>query len=294
MQQGTIFNIQRFSIHDGPGIRTTVFLKGCPLSCAWCHNPESQHAQPEIMVQTEKCVGCGACVAICPTGAATVIEGQRVAKPCPACGRCLSVCPQGALELVGKMMTVDEVMLEILKDQLFYDESGGGVTFSGGEPLQQPAFLQALLASCCQHGMHTVVDTSGYAPWPVVEKIAPLVDLFLYDVKLLLDERHLRYVGTSNKLMLHNLQRLVKISHVQVRIPIIPGVNDDETNLQATADFLKPLPLQGIKLLAYHNYGVPKYARLGKVYRLDADLPTGEEAMQRSRDRLRSLGLDVI
>ncbi len=295
MQQGTIFNIQRFSIHDGPGIRTTIFLKGCPLGCAWCHNPESQHALPQIMVRAERCQGCGACVSACANGSAVITQGKRQPATCRACGNCVDVCAHDALELVGRTMTVTEVMQEIMKDELFYDQSGGGVSFSGGEPLLQAEFLENLLAACRRQGLHTVVDTCGYAPWPVLAKLAPLVDLFLFDVKLMDEARHKQYTGVSNRIILQNLTSLAALQkQIEVRVPIIPGVNDDRKNMEALAEFLRPLPILGVKLLPYHAYGVPKYAYLGQAYRLDEQLPAGEVAVEKSAAFLRGAGLAII
>ncbi len=295
MQQGIIFNMQRFSIHDGPGIRTTVFLKGCPLNCAWCHNPESQYPLPEVMVRAERCQGCGACVRVCGQGSAHIKDGRRQPAHCSACGDCVTACMQGALELVGRAQTVEQVMQEVMKDELFYDQSGGGVSFSGGEPLLQVEFLDGLLLACRQQGLHTVLDTCGYAPWEVLAKLVPLVDLFLFDVKLMDEERHIQFTGQSNRQILENLQRLTQIHRqVEVRVPIIPGVNDDRANLVALAAYLRPLPILGVRLLPYHNYGVPKYAHLGQAYRLPETLASGEIAVELSAAHLREAGLAVL
>ncbi len=295
MQQGVIFNIQRFSIHDGPGIRTTVFLKGCPLNCAWCHNPESQYSLPEIMVRSERCRGCGACLAACNQGKVLIKEGKRQPQRCAACGNCIALCTQGALELVGRPVTTEEVMQEIMKDELFYDQSGGGVSFSGGEPLLQPAFLESLLLASRQQGLHTVVDTCGYAPWEVLARVASLVDLFLYDVKLIDAARHIEYTGQPNQLILENLQRLTRIhGEIEVRVPIIPGVNNDQASLAKLADFLRPLPILGVKLLPYHTFGVAKYAHLGQSYRLPEQLDSAAEAVQFGADYLREAGIALL
>ncbi|MEX0975239.1 MAG: glycyl-radical enzyme activating protein, partial [Bacillota bacterium] len=175
-----MFNIQKYSLHDGPGIRTTVFLKGCPLCCPWCHNPESQKPEPEVIFFETRCVGCGSCVKVCPAGVAGNKGGSA---KCTACGLCVQACAYGAREVVGKSMSADEVMSEVLRDRIFYDQSGGGVTFSGGEPMMQPEFLRELLLRCRAEGLRTTVDTSGFAAWEAFEAVVPLVDVFLYDVK---------------------------------------------------------------------------------------------------------------
>lgn len=287
--------MQRFSIHDGPGIRTTVFLKGCPLSCAWCHNPESQHPLPEVMVRAERCQGCGACVRACVHGSAIINQAKRQPTHCLACGECVAVCTPGALELVGRTQTVEQVMQEVMKDELFYDESGGGVSFSGGEPLLQADFLGGLLLASRRQGLHTAVDTCGHAPWDVLAKLAPLVDLFLFDLKLMDEERHIQYTGQSNQLILQNLQRLTQLHRqVEVRLPIIPGINDEQANLATVANYLRTLPILGVKLLPYHTYGTAKYAHLGKTYSLPETLTSGETAIESCAAYLREAGVVVL
>lgn len=295
MQQGVIFNIQRFSIHDGPGIRTTVFLKGCPLNCAWCHNPESQYCLPEIMVRADRCHGCGVCVQICSQEHALLSDGRRQPAKCSACGACVTACSHDALELVGRTQTVDQVMQAIMKDELFYDESGGGVSFSGGEPLLQAEFLANLLLASRQYGLHTVVDTCGYAPWNVLAKLAPLVDRFLFDVKLMDETRHLQHTGQPNRLILDNLQRLTQIHRqVEIRVPVIPGVNDDRENLAALAAYLCHLPILGVKLLPYHTYGADKYAHLGQTYRLPEQLNSVDRVVESTAAYLREAGVVLL
>ena len=215
MASGTIFNIQRYSIHDGPGIRTTVFLKGCPLSCWWCHNPESQKYGVQLVLWKERCIGCGGCNSVCPEGAISgggfppVIDSEK----CSGCGLCAEECPAVALEMVGKTVSSDYVMKEIEKDLIFYDQSGGGVTFSGGEPLMQPEFLAELLEKCKARDIHTAVDTCGYANWEVLS-IAGLTDLFLYDIKHMDDLVHTRTVGVSNRIILENLAKLARVHKI--------------------------------------------------------------------------------
>ncbi|HTO94996.1 MAG TPA: glycyl-radical enzyme activating protein, partial [Bacteroidota bacterium] len=207
---GTIFNIMRFSVHDGPGIRTTVFLKGCPMHCAWCHNPEALAGTPELMLRPERCIACGDCMALCPHGAVSATEGGYVtdADLCARCGTCADACAAGAREIVGREMTIEEVMREVERDATFYRESGGGVTFSGGEPLLQHRFLIMLLRACGERNLHVAVDTSGYASPEVLYRVAELTDLFLYDLKSVNDNIHRRFTGASGALIRGNLQRL--------------------------------------------------------------------------------------
>lgn len=274
--RGLIFDIRKFSLHDGPGIRTTVFFKGCPLSCWWCHNPESQSPAQELMIWESRCVHCGDCVRACPVKAIEpagegMITDRRL---CTVCGTCVDTCAAEAREVVGRRVTAAEVMREIERDRPFFEESGGGVTFSGGEPLAQRAFLQHLLQACKAQDLHTAVDTSGYAPWPVFESIRADTDLFLYDLKMIDDERHRRYTGVSNGLILSNLQALSALGHrIIVRVPIIPGINDDPENIGMTAAFCASLPgLERVDLLPYHPSAQGKYERLALPYRLPGTL----------------------
>lgn len=260
MYSGRIFNIQRYSIHDGPGIRTTVFLKGCPLSCIWCHNPESQSFTPELMLYSKRCIGCGKCTEVCRHG------GLSDRKKCISCGSCAEVCYAKAREMAGKLVSVQEVMTQIDKDSIFYDESGGGVTFSGGEPLSQPEFLLELLKQCKKREYHTAVDTSGYGSPETIRAISSVTDLFLYDLKHMDDERHRKYTGVSNRLILDNLKTISKLGkRIFIRIPLIPGINDDDDNLKATAEIIQRTPgIEQVNILPYHNIAADKYNRLGK------------------------------
>lgn len=294
MTDGIIFNIQRFSIHDGPGIRSTVFMKGCPLSCDWCHNPESQQPLPAVMHWPTRCTHCQQCAAHCPEQAISFTTGRQQ-RICSACGVCVANCPNGALEVVGRLISDAEVTTELLKDEAFYDQSGGGVTFSGGEPLAQPEFLEAMLRNARRYRWHTVVDTSGYAPWPVLRRLLPLVDLWLYDVKLMDDAAHQLFTGVSNRLILDNLTQLVALgSNVQVRVPVIPGVNDHEQNWKQLVEFLRPLAIRGIKLLGYHGFAAEKYARLGRPYLMTETVPPTVERLAELSRLLQAAGLPVV
>ncbi|MBE6690504.1 MAG: glycyl-radical enzyme activating protein [Ruminococcaceae bacterium] len=258
--KATIFDIERNSYVDGPGIRTTVFFKGCNLRCAWCHNPESQSALPQMMFYKNKCTGCGKCKEKCPNHL----------ESCELCGKCTIYCPHDAREICGKEYTVDEVMREILKDKVFYENSGGGVTFSGGECMLQIDFLEEILKACKQNGIHTAVDTAGNVPFECFERILPFTDLFLYDVKCFDSEKHKRYTGAANELILSNLEKLLKTGRsVWVRIPIIPSVNDDEKELQHIRAFLRSCKYpEKVELLPYHAMGEHKYAAIGKEVKM--------------------------
>ncbi len=280
MLTATIFDLKRYAINDGPGIRTAVFMKGCPLDCWWCHNPEGRTRQPQLMVRTNRCRLCGDCAEVCPQSAITISE-KIFTDPglCKDCGTCAQVCVQGARELVGQVVTIGELLKEIERDVVFFDQSGGGVTLTGGEPLMQPRFAIELLRACKAHGIHTVLDTSGYASWQVISEVAQHSDLFLYDLKLMDDERHRKYTGVSNRLILSNLQRLSAAGeNIVVRIPLIPGVNDDEQNLRLTQRFLTGLPnLAGVEVLPYHDIAQAKYSALDLAYRMpELASPTAE------------------
>jgi pyruvate formate lyase activating enzyme len=285
----------RYSLHDGPGIRTTVFFKGCPLRCWWCHNPESQAPKPELMFFAERCLGCGDCIPVCPESAVQWVNGAiSITSACRSCGTCVDTCVAGAREIVGRWMTVQETLAEIEKDIVFYDQSGGGVTFSGGEPLLQPLFLEALLDACRSRRIHTVVDTSGLAPRRVVERLAAKADLFYFDLKLVDRERHRHYTGVPNDAILENLRLLAERgAAIVVRVPVVPGINDDEENLRAMAAFLKPLGLSRVDLLPYHTIGLEKYRRLNLPNRMDGTKPPAPEHMRRIAGDLEQKGFVV-
>jgi len=264
-----IFNIQRYAIHDGPGIRTTVFLKGCPLKCFWCQNPESQRRQPEIFLNKDDCSLCGMCVSVCPTGASSLLEGSSTIdrNKCKGCGKCTEVCPNEARRLVGKLVTVNEVMQEVLRDRKFYQNSGGGVTLSGGEPATQPEFALALLQSCKHEGLHTILDTCGHAPWVTLEKLLKYTDLVLYDIKHVDPVKHREAMGVSNKLILENARRIAGHKAVRIRVPLVPGFNDSVEDIRAIVKFARSeLGAVDIDLLPYNNLAGSKYARLERDY----------------------------
>lgn len=306
-----MFDIRRYSVNDGPGIRTAVFFKGCPARCAWCHNPESQGFGREVMFWPSKCVGCGACAEVCPVSAIQIEDGRPAVDRglCAAdadglaCAKgtarvaCVDACPAEARTLVGQTVSVGDVMSEIDRDRAFYDQSGGGVTFTGGEPLAQPEFLRALLEECRRYEVHSAVDTSGIADAGVVAAVADLVDLWLFDVKVIDAHKHVMLVGCSNQLALENLQSLARLgSRIWARVPLIPRVNDSPDDLRGLVGLLTSLaggqPEQ-VDLLPYHRSGIDKYARLGREYALEGVAQADAEYVESIASRLRRMSLDV-
>lgn len=280
----------KYAVHDGPGIRTVVFLKGCPLNCWWCHNPEGQRAAPEITVLRGRCLGCGECARACRQGVIALDDvggaraGSQEGARCVVCGDCVRACPTGARSVAGREMTVDAVMEEIRKDRVFYEQSGGGVTFSGGEPLLQPAFLDSLLKACRREEIPTAIETTGFGRTEDILKAAENTDLFLYDLKLMDDGEHRKYTGQSHALILNNLTSLAAVHpNIIVRVPIIPGINDSSENLIAIAEFVSGIDsVREIHLLPYHKTGIDKYARLNRRYSLPEVEPPDGEAMERA------------
>lgn len=264
--RGRVFDVQRFSLHDGPGIRTVVFLKGCPLRCTWCANPESQRAEPEIAWFAVRCIGCGRCVEACPRGAVRAVGDSVVTDRllCTACGACAAACARGARRLMGREMSVAEVMDQARRDAVFFRRSGGGVTFSGGEPFQQAAFLLECLRCSRRWGYHTALETCGQAHWEDLHAAAEFTDLFLYDVKHLDAARHRDLTGRGNELILGNLERLLELgATVTLRVPVVPGGTDDAGNLEALSGFVARHPrIRRVELLPYHRLGLHKYAAL--------------------------------
>lgn len=298
MLRGVIFDIKRYAIRDGPGIRTTVFLKGCPLACWWCHNPESQAVAPQVQVRRTLCVGCGTCVRVCPERALELRGGHAHLdySRCTGCGDCVEPCPAAAIEIAGRRVSVDELTALIVRDVPFFDESGGGVTFSGGEPLAQPGFLLAMLKRCRELGIHRAVDTSGYAARETIAAVAGDVDLFLFDLKLMDSNAHAKFTGVGNGPILANLRTLCERgANVAVRIPVIPGITDTSGNIEEIGVFLATLPRPPeVTLLPHHPAATAKYARFDMEQKLPEGLrvPTIEE-LERLADRLRSKGLTV-
>jgi pyruvate formate lyase activating enzyme len=300
MTRGLITNMQRYSVHDGPGIRTTVFLKGCPLSCAWCHNPETISPRPELMVTAGCCIRCGQCLDVCPNHAPVGLDFPEVKATvaradCLVCGACVEVCPADGRRVVGRSLSVPELLVEVLRDRVFFEESGGGVTFSGGEPMSQFDFLVAGVGACRQKGLHVAVDTSGFALRERFEELAPLVDLFLYDLKVLDDDRHQHFCGVSNRLILENLRWLsANHGNLWLRIPLVGGVNDAPDELKAMATLAAELGgVRRVHLLPYHAVGSGKRERLGAS--TDGALfetPT-TGGLAAAREVFQNVGLDV-
>ena len=268
---GLLFDIMRYSLHDGPGIRTTVFFKGCPLSCWWCHNPEGQSPKPNLMFFENRCMGCGDCIQVCPHGAILRRNGViHTTAACHVCGTCADTCPSAARKVAGRWMTVSEAIRDIERDLIFWDESGGGVTFSGGEPLAQPRFLESLLDACREKRINTVVETCGLAKKELVLYLSEKVDLFLFDLKILDPLKHKKYTGVPNDSILANLEALAQRKKpVVVRFPVIPEINDDSENIRQMVALLSRLHLWRIHLLPYHQTGTEKYKRLGLGFRLE-------------------------
>jgi len=291
---GYVFRIERFSTHDGPGIRTTVFLKGCPLRCTWCHSPESQSSEPELLFREDRCIRCFECVDDCQLGAISSVDGKPVIDQavCRWCGDCADRCPTGARTQSGSVMTESRLLDEIVQDTIFYDQSGGGVTFSGGEPMMQPDFLAAMLDACRARRIHAAVDTCGAAPLGTLDRIVERADLFLFDLKHLDDIRHRHVTGSSNVQILNNLKFLAsRAANIIVRFPLIPGVNDAPGHIERVGQFVASLGLSRIDVLPYHRAGSGKYPATGRPYTLAEIEPPTMEARAQAVQILDGCGL---
>lgn len=296
MITANIFNIQKFSVHDGPGIRTTVFFKGCPLKCWWCHNPESQNLNNQMLHDRDKCTLCGTCVKVCPQGAIKIEDNILTTdeNKCNYCRQCELYCIPGARQVVGKKYTVDEILKEVLKDKIFYEQSNGGVTVSGGEPLLQIDFVGELLKRLKKENIHTAVDTCGAVCFENIRRISQFTDVFLYDLKLMNDEKHIKYIGMSNKLILENLRKLSDIhNNINIRMPIIEGVNSDIEHIKETIDFIKHLNIKRVNLLPYHDIAKHKYKKLDITYQDERMSKPSDEKMQSFREMFESEGYEV-
>lgn len=279
---GIVFDIQHFSVSDGPGIRTVVFLKGCPLRCSWCHNPESYRFHPQLMVYRERCVNCGGCTDVCPQKIGGIRLGQGAASGCTACGQCVSACPADALEMAGQSMTTEEVMQAVMEDASFYQTSGGGLTLSGGEPMAQADFALSLAQSAREQGLHVCLETSGYCPRERLLDMTSCVDLFLYDYKVTGDALHRQCTGVSQQLILDNLRALDEAgAAIILRCPIIPGINLNDGHISGIIELTRSLSrVQQIHLEPYHKIGLSKRTRLNME---DADTIPVPERPQLSR-----------
>lgn len=298
MSRALVFDIKKYAVHDGPGIRTTVFFKGCPLRCAWCHNPEGQRAEPEVLVKASRCLpGCRACVKACRPKAITRTRVRLAVdrRQCDGCGACADACPSRAIELAGRVTEAADLATTIFQDAIFHESSGGGVTFSGGEPLMQPDVLDDVLAECRRREARTAIDTCGYVPTAVLKRFLGKADLFLYDFKVMDEAKHKRYTGVSNRAILDNLRVLAESGqNVNIRIPLIAGVNDDDENIDRTAEFLRSLrTITRISLLPYHGLAGDKYRRLDREKSHGIFAPPSRERLEQIKAKLETSGFVV-
>jgi len=300
MIKGIVLNIERFAIHDGPGIRTVVFMKGCPLKCLWCSTVDGQLMSPELEYFVDKCTKCKSCVEVCPTKAireSNAVEIVTDRRYCDNCGKCATVCPNGARKIVGEEMTVEQVLEEVEKDTLFYSNSGGGITLSGGEPTMQPEFSLGILKACKDRGIHTAIETCGYVKWNILDEILKYLDLVYMDIKHMSPVRHKKLTTKRNRLILENARRTTTkypTKPLIIRIPVIPGYNDSDENIASTAQFVRQL--EGdykIELLPYHKLGVPKYRALFKDYPLPGLEPPSEDHLRALAELVKSYGVQT-
>ena len=297
MVTGEIFDIKKYAIHDGPGIRTTVFFKGCPLSCWWCHNPEGIKRTAERLYRQDRCIGCKECIQVCSHDAIADSADRPKWDPsrCEYCKTCALVCPTEAVTFVGKTMSVDDVIAEITKDTVFYDESNGGVTISGGEPLMQPQFLLKLLEGCGHLDLHRTVDTSGYADTKTLLQVAACTELFLYDLKHMDPEKHFKYTGVSNEKILENLKCLSEHgADIIVRLPIIPGINSHDENIDRTGAFISSLSgIRCVNILPYHCAAITKYKNFNMEYSSSDVEPPSKDQLESIANRLENYDIRV-
>lgn len=296
-ETGLIFDIQRFSIHDGPGIRTLVFLSGCPLRCPWCSNPESWEMKPRLLFNSKICIGCGRCISECPNQAIEFRDNKTVIKRerCTVCGKCAELCPTNALTIKGQYYTVSQAMSEIEKDARFYTSSKGGVTLSGGEPLLQSNFVAALLAECKRVGFNTTIETTGCVPWEELAKTIKDNDLYLYDIKLIDSLMHHKTTGVYNDMIIGNLRKLIKHGkEVIIRVPVIPNHTEDLENLRGIGMLCRELNINTVHLLPYHSYGEGKYELLGQEYRCSGVKHPLDEAMEKWKLFMQEYAPEVI
>ena len=295
MKSAKYIDVKRFAVHDGPGVRTTLFLKGCSLRCIWCHNPESRLGKPELAIHYPKCTCCGECGKVCSCH--SIVNGVHEfnREACKACGKCEPVCPAGALELFGKSMTVDEAAAKLLEDKIFY-EDGGGITISGGEPLLQSGFCAELLKRMKEEGIHCAVDTCGNVPWSEFETVLPYTDMFLYDFKCADPEKHQKLTGSRNELILENLKKLDETGReIEIRMIMVPEHNMSESDLRAAGEFLGKLKhVSAVRLLAYHSLARSKFKAVGHPDTMpDVESPD-VEALEKCAEILRSYSINAV